>query len=363
MIVAAVIAATALVGFGAFGPAIGRRLPPVAATAILVVGSLVVVGSSCVLLGVIGLSWLSGLLWGRFTPRVAVPPRFVDPVPNVVGVACLLVLALVLAGGLATAGRLVRGVVGLLHGIPAAASSGAPSAAPVATGEAPVKVGGDHPLVVLDDDVPDAFTIPRPAGRIFVTTGLLAALSTPEQRVVLVHEEAHLRYHHGWLRFAADLAAGFLPVLRPAAAGVRDALERWADEYVARRVGNRTLVARAVAHAALLRSAAPAPSVASFAPRATDGDVTRRVRSLLEPAPRRGRWLAGTLVGLLAVGGLSTVVAASTGEDQVDAALDATRVVVSTPAQLGPFRITPATIGPLRVAPSSSGSIGVRRDR
>lgn len=360
MIVAAVIAAAALVGFGAFGPAIGRRLPPVAATAILVVGSLVVVGSSCVLLGVIGLSWLSGLLWGRFTPRVAVRPEFVDPVPTVLGVACLLLLGLVLAGGLATAGRLIRGLVALLRGIPAAGVPDGPVAAPL---DAPTDLGGDHPLVVLDDDVPDAFTIPRPAGRIFVTTGLLAALSTPEQRVVLVHEEAHLRYHHGWLRFAADLASGFLPVLRPAAAGVRDALERWADEYVARRVGNRTLVARAVAHAALLRSAAPAASVASFASRATDGDVTRRVRSLLEPAPRRGRWLAGTLVALLAVGGLSTVVAASTGGVQVDAALDATRVVVSTPAQLGPFRVTPAKIGPLRVAPSRTGSIGLLRDR
>jgi len=352
VIVAAVIATVALVGFGVFGPAIGRRLPPVGASAILVAGSLIVVGSTCILLSVIGLTWLSGLLWGRFTPKVAVRPAFVDSVPTAVGVACLGLLVLVLASGLVTAGRLVRGFVALLHAVPAAGPS-----------DDPIDPGGDQPLVVLEDDVPDAFTIPRPAGRIFVTTGLLDALSGPEQRVVLMHEEAHLRYHHGWLRFAADLAAGFVPVLRPAACGVRDALERWADEYVARRVGDRTVVARAVAHAALLRRAAPAVPTASLAARATDGDVTRRVRSLLEPAPRRGRWLAGTLVALLAVGGLSTMIAASTGGDQVDAALDATQVVVSTPTHVGPFRVTRTQIGPLRLAPSRTDWIELRPGR
>lgn len=346
MIVAAMIGAAALVGFGAFGPAIGRRLPPVAASAILVAGSLVVVGSTCILLGVISLTWLSGLLWGRFTPQVAVRPKFVDLVPTSVGVACLFLLVLVLVSGLVTARRLVRGLIALLREVPA--TDGVDHV---------IDIGGDKPLVVLDDDVPDAFTIPRPKGRIFVTTGLLSALSTPEQRVVLAHEEAHLRYHHGWLRFAADLAAGFLPVLRPAAAGVRDALERWADEYVARQVGNRRAVARAVAHAALVRSAAPAVPVASFATRATDGDVTRRVRSLLEPAPRSRRWLTGTLVALLAVGGLSTLIAASTGGVQVDAALDATRVVVSVPAHVGPVQLNPTRLGPVRLAPSSTGSI------
>jgi len=346
VIVAAVIAAAALVGFGVFGPVIGRRLPPVAASAILVAGSLVVVGSTCILLGVISLTWLTGLLWGRFTPRVAVRPNFVDAVPLALGVPCLVLLVLVLISGLVTARRLVGGLAALLREVPATDRSADP-----------VDMSGDKPLVVLDDDVPDAFTIPRPKGRIFVTTGLLAALSAPEQRVVLVHEEAHLRYHHGWLRFAADLAAGFLPVLRPAAAGVRDALERWADEYVARQVGNRTAVARAVAHAALLRRAAPAAPVASFAARATDGDVTRRVRSLLEPAPRGRRLLTGTLVALLAVGGLSTIIAASTGGVQVDAALDATRVVVAIPAQVGPVRLDPTKIGPVQLAPSSTGSI------
>lgn len=350
MIAAAVIAAGALVGFGVFGPAVGRRLPPVAAAAILLTGSLVVVGSTCILLGVIGLTSLSGLLWGRFTPRVS-RPSFVDSVPAGIGVACLVALVLVLASGLVTGRRLVRGLVALLREVPASERADNPAGS------------GDGRLVVLDDDIPDAFTIPRPKGRIFVTTGLLAALSKPEQRVVLVHEEAHLRYHHGWLRFAADVAAGFLPVLRPAAAGVRDALERWADEYVAQEVGDRTAVARAVAHAALLRSAVPTGAMASFAARATDGDVTRRVRLLLEPAPRGRRWLTGTLVALLAVGGLSTMIAASTGGVQVDAALDATRVVVAIPAQVGPVRLDPTKLGPVRLAPSSRGSIELRPGR
>lgn len=343
MIVAAVIAAAALVGFGVFGPAIGRRLPPVAAAATLVAGSMVVVGSTCVLLGVMGVASLSSLLWGRFTPRIRVRPDFVDSVPTAVGVACLVALVLVLVSGLVTGRRLVRGLVALLREVQVIDRSDSPV--------------GNGPLVVLDDDMPDAFTIPRPIGRIFVTTGLLAALAIPEQRVVLAHEEAHLRFHHGWLRFTADIAAGFLPVLRPAATGVRDSVERWADEYVARQVGDRTAVARAIAHAALLRSAPPAGSAASVAARATDGDVTYRVRSLLEPAPRGRRWLTGTLVGLLAVGGLSTAIAASTGEIQVDAALDATRVVVALPAQVGPVRLDPTNIGPVRLAPSRSGSI------
>jgi Zn-dependent protease with chaperone function len=51
---------------------------------------------------------------------------------------------------------------------------------------------GAGALVVVDDQRPDAYTTPQPAGRIVVTAGLLRALTGDERRVVLAHETSPL---------------------------------------------------------------------------------------------------------------------------------------------------------------------------
>src|SRR5512133_750136 len=99
-----------------------------------------------------------------------------------------------------------------------------------------------HGLVVVDDELPDAYALPTLpgrlpgslpdgiGGRIVVSTAMLRALSADERRVVLAHEAAHLaRRHHLYIQLA-ELAVAANPLLRPTACGVRLAVERDADE-------------------------------------------------------------------------------------------------------------------------------------
>lgn len=91
------------------------------------------------------------------------------------------------------------------------------------------------------------------------------------------------RRHHRYLR-VAGWAAAAVPVLRPLEAHLRFATERWADEDAATSVGDRRVVARAVARAALARSEAPAPGTLAIA----GTGVTARVDALVnEPAGAR----------------------------------------------------------------------------
>jgi beta-lactamase regulating signal transducer with metallopeptidase domain len=170
----------------------------------------------------------------------------------------------------------------------------------------------DTPVVVLDDPRPDAFTTPAPAARIMVTTGLLSALTQDEQRVVLAHERSHLKHRHIWWTLTADLAAAVNPLLRPTARVVAQAVERWADEDAAAEVGDRRLVARTIARAALLQhDAARRPSTT---PAVTGGDVPRRVRAMLDQPPRSRPIAALTLAALLATATLGAGAVERTGE-------------------------------------------------
>jgi hypothetical protein len=75
---------------------------------------------------------------------------------------------------------------------------------------------------------------------------------------------------------ALTLSSTLNPLLRPLSSAATFALERWADETAASRVGDRTVVAHAVAKAAL----AGHPRQ-EFALTATGGPVPRRVSALL----------------------------------------------------------------------------------
>ena len=141
------------------------------------------------------------------------------------------------------------------------------------------------------------------AGGIVVSSGMLAALDPQERRVLLEHERAHLRHRHDRFLVVGSLAAG-LWVLNPAVRGLRLALERWADEEAARFVGDRIIVARAIARAAL---AAHGGVVAPLS--MTGADVPVRVEAMLRP-PASG-YAPGCWAG---VGGVlvAVAVAAST---------------------------------------------------
>jgi Zn-dependent protease with chaperone function len=154
-------------------------------------------------------------------------------------------------------------------------------------------------LVIVDDDRADAYALPGLTGRIVLSTALLRALPAEELRVVLAHESSHLRHGHHLLRLLSDVAAAANPLLRPAAEAVRLATERWADEDAAKEVGDRRLVARALARAALVVDNEPDHNLnASLA--IASSDVVTRTRALLAPAPHSRRAVAAVLMAAIA---------------------------------------------------------------
>ena len=109
-------------------------------------------------------------------------------------------------------------------------------------------------LVVVNAHTPVAYAVAGAGGRIVVSTAMLRALAPDERRVLLAHEDAHLRHRHHLFVAVADVAAAANPLLRPVARAVRRSVERWADEVAAAEVGDRRVAARSIARAALVRT-------------------------------------------------------------------------------------------------------------
>jgi len=140
-----------------------------------------------------------------------------------------------------------------------------------------VQLTGTGPVEILSTAQPVAFAVPGRPGHIVVSEGMLDLLDRGEQKALFAHERSHLTNRHYRYTALAELAAAALPVLRVLASQVRFATERWADEDAAAEVGDRRLVARAIARAALGRHEAAAPGVMAL-----DGeDVVARVEALL----------------------------------------------------------------------------------
>ncbi|MDT8911425.1 M56 family metallopeptidase [Amycolatopsis sp. PS_44_ISF1] len=137
-------------------------------------------------------------------------------------------------------------------------------------------------FVLLPGAEPVAFAVAGGGGRIAVSSGMLAALGPRERRALLAHERAHLRLRHHRFAAVVTFAATLNPLVRPLATAARFSLERWADEAAADQVGDRRLVATAVAKAALATAPEPSPALA-----ATGGPVPRRVLALLSPKSGR----------------------------------------------------------------------------
>jgi len=145
-------------------------------------------------------------------------------------------------------------------------------------------VVGHHKLVITRDERPTAYSVPAGTGAIVVSTGMLRLLSAGERRALLAHEAAHLRHHHASYLMLTQLAAAANPLLRPLARNVRLAVELWADQVAADEVGDRRIVARALARASLAATRdEPSPSVAMAI---AETEVSARVRALVG-RPRR----------------------------------------------------------------------------
>ena len=161
-------------------------------------------------------------------------------------------------------------------------------------------------LVVADWAAPLAVAVPGRPGHVLVTSGMLRLLDAPERRAVLAHERAHLRHRHHLAVSAAAAAAAVNPLLRPAREAVTYLVERWADEDAAADVGDRRLVARAVARAALATAGEPIGTALAV----SGGVVVRRVGALRRPPARNaGRLLVAAAVAValcLLTGGEAT---------------------------------------------------------
>ena len=142
-------------------------------------------------------------------------------------------------------------------------------------------VGTVDGIEILASDQPIAFAVPGRRGGVVLSDSLLSLLRRDEQRVVVAHENAHLRHrHHLYIHLVGACAAG-LPFLKPFSNRVKYLTERWADEVAAERIGSREFVADTIARVALL----PSSHVRSAALSIGGGNVVHRFEALVSPLP------------------------------------------------------------------------------
>jgi len=266
--------------FGALAPRVSRRLPPARATWLLSIGSVILAASTAIALGLLALTLLGQVpdvaALGHWT--VAAMRRH-DPVHRSVALAALVAIP-VLAGLVVRAAvRRARAIIDAYRTCRRLPDQGTS-------------------LVVLPEPGISAYAVPGRPGRVVISRGLLTALPAEQRRVVLEHEHAHLEHHHYRHVAVVAIAAALNPLLARLPQAASYATERWADEVAARRTGDRTVTATALAHTRLLsREPVTKPSCAMAA---TGADVTARVRALLDEPPR-GQFIL-TLLAIAVIG-------------------------------------------------------------
>lgn len=272
---------------------VAPRLPPRVAAWTLTGSSLVLAVGSTVALMLLAFAGLSLLpvvaQLGGYSPQTLRNDGSVD-IP--VSVAAGLVLVVLAVRLVRTADRYVRWLRRLSREL-----------------DANDRRGG---VVILRGDEPVAFSVPGRGGRVAISSGMLAALTPRERCALLAHERAHLAARHHVFLIVLTLSSTLNPLLRPLCAAAGFALERWADESAARRVGDRTVVAHAVAKAAL----ASRPHT-GFALAATGGPVPRRVAALLRNPNR-----ATPLLPVALLSALVLTLAALSAQTAFDGAAD-----------------------------------------
>jgi Zn-dependent protease with chaperone function len=285
--------------FTTTAPGLVRRVRPAVAVRLVVACALAVTGAGVFVLSSIAFTWLAQ------HPDVARAGDWstqklhaTDPIPVAVAIMCTVLVTAAAASLGYDTGRRLRGVRAVR------------AAVRLHTGP------GD--VIVVDDERPDAFATPGRHGRIVVTSGLMNALTPPEQRVILAHERSHLRHRHSSWLAVMHAVTGANPLLRRTAHAIGRAVERWADEDAAAAVGDRRLVAHTLARASLLRKHGTAAVWGTLA--ATGGDVPARVRALLAPPSTRGRVATVVLLFILLGAAVTAVMMQRTADALFDAA-------------------------------------------
>jgi Zn-dependent protease with chaperone function len=137
--------------------------------------------------------------------------------------------------------------------------------------------------VILDDDAPAAYCLPRGRRRVVISAGALSRLSPGQLHAVLAHERAHLRgHHHLMLAIAAALARAFpaIPLLARAATELAVLAEMTADDAATRHHDPADLAAALVT---LATAGSRATTLAAGGPAAI-----ARIQRLVTPPPRPG---------------------------------------------------------------------------
>jgi beta-lactamase regulating signal transducer with metallopeptidase domain len=151
------------------------------------------------------------------------------------------------------------------------------------------------PLLVLEDEYPDAWWMPGHPPQLVVTTGALHRLTDRQLDAVLTHERGHARAHHDWLlHLSTALATGFprVPLFAHFCDQTRRLVELAADDAASRRCGHLTTALALIElnqHRGVLSCAS------------SNRLLGERVDRLLQPPPRleRGQRALTTTVAAL----------------------------------------------------------------
>ncbi|MFE9023304.1 M56 family metallopeptidase [Streptomyces sp. NPDC007808] len=139
------------------------------------------------------------------------------------------------------------------------------------------------PLLVLEDEYPDAWWMPGSPSQLIVTTGALRRLTDHQLDAVLTHERGHARARHDWLlHLSTALATGFphVPLFAHFCDQTHRLVELAADDTASRRCGHLT-TALALIELNQHRGVLTCDS--------THRLLGERVNRLLQPPPRLGR--------------------------------------------------------------------------
>ena len=257
---------------------IQRRLAPAAGATLLTGAAIASAGAVVLALGAIGFAYLAEVPWMADTLgwcRELSPID--DHVPTPLGVATLVALG-------------VSGIRGFAYLRRATWHS---STAP-------------PEIVVVQSSVVEAVAVPGDPGRIVVSSAMMDVLDDDEREAMLAHECAHLQHRHHRFLVLAGFAAAAVPLVRPISTRVRFCTERWADESAAVYVGDRSLVARAIAKAALASVGPPSRTALALLGLGVPG----RIGALLGPQRRSGA--GGSMMFVTGFVGLAMSIGAST---------------------------------------------------
>ncbi|MEV0981234.1 M56 family metallopeptidase [Streptomyces sp. NPDC049915] len=139
------------------------------------------------------------------------------------------------------------------------------------------------PLLVLEDEYPDAWWMPGHPPQLVVTTGALHRLTAHQLDAILTHERGHARAHHDWLlHLSTALATGFprIPLFAHFCDQTHRLVELAADDTASRRCGHLTTALALIElnqHRGVLSCAS------------SHRLLGERVDRLLEPPPRLDR--------------------------------------------------------------------------